>query len=221
MRIWVSLIMACMVGLVSAEALKNDKHLNTAANVPYLSAFEKEVIYEINLFRSNPAKYAENYIDPLAKYYDQKIIHYPGDKSILSLEGIKALYECVRELKKENPLPLLYPNKALSFAASDHRQDQGKTGKTGHAGSDGSNMQQRIERYGMWQKRIAENIAYGNTTARQVLIFLLIDDGVKNRGHRKNLLHPAFHLVGVSFGSHPVYETMCVMEFAGGVIEKK
>lgn len=193
--------------------------LNTAANVSYLSPIEKEVIHEINRFRSNPAKYANDYIAPLAKYYKNKLLDYPGDdKNIKTREGVKALHECVRELQKATPLPIMYPSKALTKAAGNHQKDQSETGKTGHTGSDQSSLRERIERYGEWQVRIAENIAYGNSSARQVVIFLLIDDGVKSRGHRKNLLHPAYKTVGVSFGKHPVYETMCVMDFAGGVV---
>jgi uncharacterized protein YkwD len=196
---------------------KGEAKLNTAANASYLSPIEKEIVFEINLFRSNPAKYANDYIAPLAKYYQKKILHYPNDESIKTREGVKALNECVRELQSATPQPIMYPNQALTKSANDHQKDQGKTGKTGHTGNDNSDLKQRIERYAKWQVRIAENIAYGNSSARQVIIFLLIDDGVKNRGHRKNLLHPAYKTVGVSFGNHPVYGTMCVMDFAGGI----
>ena len=208
--------------LISFFATAEDgKHpaLNTAEKVNYLTPLEKDVIYEINLFRSNPARYAEQYIEPLARYYDKKILHYPGDRSIQTMEGVRALNECVRDLKKASSQALMYPSKELSQAARKHQKDQQKTGKTGHIGSDGSNMRQRVEKFGKWQVRIGENIAYGNSSARQIVIFLLIDDGVKDRGHRATLLHPAFKLVGVACGLHPVYETMCVMDFAGGMAE--
>lgn len=203
--------------LVNGNNQFSHKNLNTAKDASYLTPFEKEVVYEINLFRSNPAKYANDFIAPLAKCYKQKILYYPNDIPIQTTEGIAALNSCIRELKKATPQPILKPSKALSKAAKDHVKDQAKTGKTGHTGSDKSNLKERIERYGEWQVRIAENIAYGNSSARQVIIFLLIDDGVKNRGHRENLLHSAFKTVGISFGKHPVYSTMCVMDFAGGI----
>nr|WP_319265704.1 CAP domain-containing protein [uncultured Draconibacterium sp.] len=201
------------------EELK-DRTLNTAADVNYLSELEKEVVYEINLFRSNPSEYAEKYIAPLAQYYDKKILHYPGDKSIMTQEGVSALHECVRVLKKATPAPVLFPDKLLTKAANDHQNDQAKTGQTGHIGRDRSNSKDRIERYGKWQARIAENIAYGNTSAQQIVIFLLIDDGVKSRGHRANLLQPDFKRIGVACGTHPRYSTMCVMDFAGGMENK-
>ncbi len=194
--------------------------LNTAADTRYLSPLEKEVIYEINLFRSNPAEYAKKYIAPLSRHYDHNILHYPGDKSIRTVEGVRALNECVRELKRSSAKPLIYPDRALTQSAEDHQRDQQKSGRTGHTGSDRSDLRQRIERYGQWQTRIGENIAYGNSSARQIVVFLLIDDGVRNRGHRATLLNPDFKVVGVACGLHPVYETMCVLDFAGGMIEK-
>ena len=154
----------------------------------------------------------------MARYYQKNILYYPDDKQpILTHEGVRALNECVRELKKATPKPIMFPNEGLTKAATDHSNDQAKSGKTGHIGSDNSNLKARVDRYGKWKVRIAENIAYGNSSARQVIIFLLIDDNVKNRGHRINMLNPDFKLIGVSFGKHPVYSTMCVMDFAGGM----
>jgi uncharacterized protein YkwD len=203
---------------VFANNSGNDSKLNTAANARYLSPIEKEVVLEINRFRSAPAKYANKYIAPLAKYYKNKLLNYPGDKTtIRTREGVKALHECVQELQTATPQPVLQPSKILTKSANDLQKHQARTGKTGHAGNNNSTLKERIERYGEWQVQIAENIAYGNTSARQIVVFLLIDDGVKNRGHRKNLLNPDLKIVGVSFGKHPVYKTMCVMDFAGGI----
>lgn len=195
-------------------------NLNTAANASYLSPLEKEIVYEINLFRSNPAKYSDDFIAPLSKKFKGKLLYYPNDQPLLTKEGAKAVNECVSELKKAKPLPILYPNQPLSKAAADHAKDQSRSGKTGHSGSDGSTSRKRIERYGNWQVRIAENIAYGGATARQIVIYLLVDDGQYDRGHRKNFLQPDFKLVGVATSNHPVYKNMCVMDFAGGMTEK-
>ena len=193
----------------------NNSVLNTASNVSYLSPIEKEVILEINKLRSNPAKYANDYIIPLAKNYSRKILHYPGDNPIRTNEGVSALNECVQVLKRQTPLPLVYPGKGLTKAAADHVKDQSRSGKTGHNGNDGSDVKERIERYGSWNVRIAENIAYGGFSAQQIVIYLLIDDGVSNRGHRKTFLHPDYKIIGVATGSHPGYKNMCVMDFAG------
>jgi len=203
-----------------ANADWNNTTLNTAARVNYLSPLEKEMIFEINKLRSNPAEYAREYIAPLAGKYQRRLLYYPGDDPLRTKEGVSALRECVRELKRQNPLPLLYPSLGLSRAANDHVKDQSRTGRIGHQGSDRSNSKDRIERYGSWGISIAENIAYGGMNARQVIIYLLIDDGVRDRGHRKNFLNPDFKRVGVATGSHPEYGNMSVMEFAGAFADK-
>ena len=199
----------------SADSDWNSPVLNTAANVNYLTPLEKEIIFEINKLRSNPAKYATDYIAPLENRYQRNMLYYPGDKPLRTKEGVRALKECVRELKRQKSLPLVYPSYGLSRAAEDHVKDQSKTGQTGHRGSDRTYSKERIERYGTWNIRIAENIAYGGITAQQVVIYLLIDDGVGDRGHRKTFLHPDYKEVGVATGKHPGYRTMSVMEFAG------
>lgn len=217
MKTWITVLFLILSFISSPEELPKDRNLNTVNHANYLTTMEKEVINEINLLRSNPKLYAEKHIAPLAKYYDRKIWHYPGDIPIQTKEGVKALHECVRELKEQPPLPVMHPNKQLTLAANDHQKDQEKSGETGHIGRDCSDLKERIERYGNWQVRIAENIAYGNSNARQVIIFLLIDDGIKSRGHRANLLHPELKSIGIACGSHPRYKTMCVMDFAGGI----
>ncbi len=207
---------------IGSESNSNwdSRTLNTAANANYLSSLEKEIILEINKLRSNPAQYARDFIAPLAGKFQQNMLYYPGDKPLRTKEGVRALNECVRELERQKPLPLVYPSSGLSRAAADHVKDQSRSGQTGHRGSDRSFSKERIERYGNWNVRIAENIAYGGITARQIVIYLLIDDGISDRGHRKNFLHPDFKKVGVATGTHPSYYNMSVMEFAGEFKEK-
>lgn len=198
---------------------ESSNDLKTAANVSYLSPFEKEVVYEINLFRSNPAKYAKRHIAPLAKKFKENDLYYPKYGKIPTKEGVEAVRECVKQLKMETPKSILYADSSLTKVAFDHQTDLSKTGKTGHIGSDNSTFQIRIERYGFKKNNFAENIDYGNTSARRMIVLLLIDDGVKNRGHRKNMLKPEINLVGVSCGPHPIYLNICVMDFARGIAE--
>ena len=215
MRTLVTFFLFFSISSTFGNISETENNLNTALNVSYLSPIEKEIIFEINLLRTNPAKYAANYIAPLANNYKNKMLYYPDDKPLRTREGVNALYECVRVLKRTQNLKLVYPSKGLTRAAEDHVKDQSKSGKTGHRGGDRSNVRERIERYGDWNIRIAENIAYGGLSARQIIIYLLIDDGIRDRGHRKTFLHPDYKTVGVAIGSHPYYNSMWVMDFAG------
>jgi uncharacterized protein YkwD len=45
---------------------------------------------------------------------------------------------------------------------------------------------------------------------------LLIDDGVADRGHRRNIYDASARVVGIACGPHPRYGTMCVIVQAGG-----
>ena len=62
----------------------------------------------------------------------------------------------------------------------------------GNNGSDGSNMSIRLEKYGDWSGKIGENIEFGSKSAIEIVSSLLIDDGVANRGHRKNITSDSF-----------------------------
>jgi hypothetical protein len=189
--------------------------IDTTSGDGYLSETERQVIIEINLVRTDPGEYARRFIAPLRAYFHDYLLEYPGEIAISTNEGPHALDECINELAAAKPLAPLSPREGLTRAARDHALDQSKTGGTGHSDGDGSTMPDRISRYGSWDFSSGENIDYGNGDARRVVISLLIDDGVKSRGHRKNLISGAFRFVGVAVGPHPAYGYMCVMDFAG------
>lgn len=195
--------------------------VNPAATPGYMTTSDFEVVMEINRMRTDPAGYAKKYLIPRRLYYRGNSYTIPGKITIIANEGVSALDECIRELLNSTPVSSLTPSKGLTLAARDQVNDQASTGKTGHAGSDGSTMQTRIERYGQWKMSAAENISYGPVEAREIVISLLIDDGVPSRGHRKNLLNGSLNVVGVKTGTHPVYGAMCVMDFAGNYIQKQ
>lgn len=180
-----------------------------------MSELEQQVIHELNKVRSNPAKFAEDYMEELLDVYQGKLFYYPGQDPVKTKEGIFPLEECLETLKKTAPMPLLYPAHGLVNAAGDLVADQQKHGGIGHISRSGTTPQQRIEKFGDWDICSAEDITYGSFEARQIVIFLLIDDGVPDRGHRKNILNPCFRFGGVRFGKHPTYETMCVIDYAG------
>jgi len=188
--------------------------LNTAQDAVYMKELEKQVIQELNKVRSNPERFSEEYIEILMAAYKEKTFTYPGQDPVKSQEGIKPLIECIQVLRNTAPLSILSPEKGLTKAANYLVKDQ-QNGGTGHITRDGYTPQTRIEKYGEWNICSAEDITYGSFEARQIVIALLIDDGVPDRGHRKNILNPCSRFVGVSFGSHPSYQSMCVIDYAG------
>ena len=166
---------------------------------PEPMSIRAEVIEEINRVRMNPLSYA----DLIAARLDS----YQGP------EGKAAIRETIDVLRATAPLRPLEPVEALEAAALDHVVDQGRNGLRGHKGSDGSEPFDRVRRY-LNTNGAGENIAYGLWNAREMVMALLIDDGIPSRGHRKNILNPSYELIGVAAGEHPEYRIVCVMDFA-------
>ncbi|GHU08313.1 hypothetical protein FACS1894151_04010 [Spirochaetia bacterium] len=193
--------------------------LDTARNVSYLSQEEKNVVLELNKVRSDPKKYAEMYIKPRLDYFTGNIYAEPGKATrIQTSEGRRAVQDCYDTLTKMSAVPLLYPREGLSHAAKDHAADIGPKGTFTHDGSDRSTPTSRAQRYGNGYLVAGENISAGNEDSRDVVIQLLIDDGVSNRGHRVNNLRADYNHVGVAMGSHTRYTNLCVINFAGSYV---
>jgi len=185
----------------------------------FLSPLENALVYEINMARTAPKDYA-SLLEQYRKYYDKKILRLPGETPILTKEGVRVVVEAIRFLHSIQPLPPLIPSKGMSSGAKDHARDQGSSGSSQHKGSDGSQPSDRVNRYGTWEKSIGENISYGGNQARDIVMGLIIDDGVPSRGHRKNIINSDFRVIGVACGPHPTYRIVCVIIFAGGYKEK-
>jgi hypothetical protein len=190
------------------------------ASSAYMSPLEREVLQEINNARKNPKVYAE-YLEEMRRYYRGKRYERPGRTTILTREGMPALEEAVKFLGSATGIASLSPSRGMSLGARDLVNDQKRSGAVGHAGSDGSNPGSRVNKYGQWQRTIGENIEYGGENGREVVINMIVDDGVPGRGHRRNLFDPEFGVAGIACDTHPVYRRMCTVTFAGEYVEKK
>ena len=161
------------------------------------------VIRELNLARENPKLYATFAAE---------------SRPFHMIEQGRAVDEAVRFLNKARPLPPLTLSPGMCRAAADHCVEQ-VAGQLGHDGNDHSSPGQRISRYGSWSLSWGENISYSQRTARGVALALIIDDGVRSRGHRKNIFNPKFNYAGAASGPHARYRTVCTIDFAGGYAE--
>jgi uncharacterized protein YkwD len=190
------------------------KKLDTARDITYLSTNEKDIILELNKVRYDPVKYANESIKWMGVFYEGKLLKLPGKEILETSEGKTAFDDCIKYLEQSKPVPLLYPSKGMSKACMLLVYDQSTTGDTGHKGSGNSSPVERVKNFGNFEGSYAENIHYGDCEPVLVVISLLIDDGVRSRGHRKTILDPAFNFTGVSIGKHKIYGQMCVNTFA-------
>lgn len=165
---------------------------NTAKNETYLNEICKQVIFYTNLVRINPQLFADTYVK---KYIDS-----------LQLKKTEFITSLFADLKKQKSLALLLPDKKLSQIAQAFAEESGKAGKTGHG-----NFTTRLKGF----NTAGENCSYGKETALDIVIDLLIDEGVPSLGHRENILSADYGIIGVGFSSHKKYGVCCVMDFAG------
>jgi uncharacterized protein YkwD len=127
-----------------------------------------------------------------------------------------ALREAIRFLQRAKPLPPLEWSEGMSAGALLHVSQQGPRGSVGHRGPGQSGPAGRISKFGSPYGGVGENIHYGAQSPRNSVARRIIDAGVPNRGHRKNIFTRAFGVAGVASGSHARFGSMCVIDFAGG-----
>lgn len=176
---------------------------------------DRAVMEEMNLARTEPLIYA-GYLREFRNNFEGKFYRLPGTVIVVETnEGVTAVDEAINFLVSQKPLPPLDWSQGLAAAAADLVEEQGKSGATGHNGLKSGGILARVKRHQIEGRMIGENIAYGPSSARGMVMQLLIDDGVPNRGHRKNQFNPNFERAGVFCGTHPRYETMCVIDFWG------
>ena len=181
---------------------------------------ERDIIDELNRARTNPDRYATSLEGDL-RYYRGNLFRRPEDESALQTrEGTAAAVEAIRVLRKTKPLSALRPSNGLTLGARDHVRDQAPRGLMNHKGTDGTMAWDRVSRYGQWQTKVSENMTFGPASARDVITALLIDDGIRDRGHRKNILDPEIRIVGVSCAPHKTYRLMCDIVHAGGFTDR-
>lgn len=177
------------------------------------TSFEDQVLAELNALRENPSAYVED-LSQYRRYYQANMIVIPDvPVRYLTQEGTVPLDEAIAYLRRQARRDRLAPAGSLASAAADHCTDQASDGAVGHVGADGTSPGDRVVRRG-GGIYVSEVIAYGADSPADVVRQLLIDDGVPDRSHRELLFADRMRFAGVSCGTHPVYRTMCVVDFA-------
>jgi hypothetical protein len=167
---------------------------NTAVNAVYLSKSEKDVIYILNLIRSYPALFAKTVLKkyPAVSGYD-----YLND----DIYYFKSLLDTLLTL---SPKQMLYPDNDCFLSAQSHAYQSGITGYVGH---------ERKTRDAKLKKHyLAECCDYGHKDPFDIVLSLLIDEGISNLGHRLICLGD-YTKIGVSLQPHKKYGANAVLDF--------
>jgi uncharacterized protein YkwD len=166
---------------------------------------------EVNAMRANPAAYAKH-LEQRVAHFRGKILRLPGKIALQTNEGASAYREAIRVLRSTKPLPRLVDMPELNRAAADHVREIGPKGLMRHESLDGKRPADRVRRYRRGDVAVGEVISFGPEDPRDVVIDLLVDDGVRGRGHRKLLLDSRFRFGGAACGPHSRYRHMCVID---------
>lgn len=163
-----------------------------------------DVLYYTNLVRLSPKDFAREYLQP---YADSLMTH---DPALYRLEKnyIKSLF---RELESLSPMQHLLPDPVLTKMAITHAEYSGKKGIAGHTGARGATFEKRAKENNL--DKSGENCDYGRETGYEVLMALLVDEGIRSLGHRKNILDPDYTHAGVGWDKHKVYRVNCVIDY--------
>lgn len=215
-RFFISLLFLCsfVLGFSQGTTVLQDKpflykdsrdtsiwnRLSSSSSFLILSEQEQKFYYWTNLLRKNPAKFNEMVVQEFLKQFPE--VNSADAKSLIA------------ELKRSpTNLSFLNPDDGLFKMASTHATDLKKrNGIISHQSASGKNFVQRIKEQGAY-KCGAENLFAGSPDPLEALVLLLIDQGVKNKGHRRNLLDPTFTLMGASFKSINAKKVVLVQEF--------
>jgi uncharacterized protein YkwD len=157
-----------------------------------------QVLEELNFARTQPQQYAQ---------------------IVASRSDSAAGREAVSFLRRARPLPPLSWSQGISQAALSHALDVGPRGGSGHRGAGGETPWKRMARFGQWEGYAGENIDYGHSDPRSIVVSLIVDNGVSSRLHRTNIFSRNFRVTGIAIAPHANAGTMCVMDFATGFVE--
>jgi len=167
---------------------------NTGKNARFLKEAEKEVIFYTNLARADGKLFSDSYLELYLKSNELK-----PDSFTSSL---------FKQLELIKGLPMLFPDKELYDIARDHATKSGKSGKQGHQG-----FQKRFKQARKTFFAYGENCYYGRDNSLLIVLELLIDNGINDLGHRRNMLDPVYNFVGVSIMPHKNSGYNCVIDF--------
>ena len=180
---------------------------------------KREVIAESNRIRTNPKAYIP-ILEGYLKNFDGNLLTLPDKHEILETEeGPRAYKEAIEFLKNQKPINIIEYDEEASKVAQDYskflsnsKEDQVE---------DENQIEQRVEKYLDYDYSISENIDFGGSTGVEVIVNLLVDDGVKNRTHRENLFSDKYEYYGVGVFEHPDYDFCTVIDYFGDILGYK
>lgn len=187
-------------------------------------ALARAVASQINWARQDPKAAAAELRTWLPRFEGDRYLAFPGEPRLRTQEGSRPVKEAIAFLERQKPLPPLKWSDRLALAAGELVKNQSAHGGIGHEGSDGSTPGTRMDRHARLLGESGEVITYGTfgepPSARRAVLSLIVDDGVKDRGHRQLIFDAVFAFQGAAWGAHPLYGRMTVVDFAERILDE-
>jgi uncharacterized protein YkwD len=173
------------------DSLESRQLLSGTATAP--TAEQQYMLEMVNDARTNPAATADWLRSSITPDVQATLNYYHVD--------LNATLQAISSTPAKPPLAW---STNLANAAQAHSQDMANTKVQSHTGSDGSTINSRIQQSGYGQVASAGENAYAYAgDVKQAMEAFLLDWGVSDQGHRRNLLqanvpnNQAFQDVGI------------------------
>ena len=171
------------------------------------TANAKGIIEEVNILRSDPKKYSDK-LERYKTYFTDDIIQIPEiDVQVSTQEGVVPYTETIEYLKKQEPVEQLTASRALCEIAQEIL-DKVVDSETGEI--EESLVEKIIDSHGNFSGKFTRAMDFGGFTSEQIVINFIVCDGDPERTQRDPLLGKGLTKVGVAFGKHNIYSTVCV-----------
>jgi uncharacterized protein YkwD len=181
------------------------------------SEMEQAILNELNTVRTDPTSYI-SHLEEYKKLFEGKNVNLDG-QIYQTFDGVKAVDEAIKFLKGTSKLEPFKLSNGLTKSAQLQLEDLKENTALGLKGKDGSTVPQRANRFGKGGKLFAANMGFYSTTAKDIVMNMIIDDGVQGRGNRKNIFNKNLQQIGIAFGRGTNGEPITFIVFADKFVE--
>ena len=190
------------------------RRANTAANAPYLTYEEKNIVLYMNLVRIDGEKFYDTFLEDYISDYNSKVRKYRNYNDLKISKNNPYYLSLLTHLRGIKNLPMFYSDEKLSTVSRNHAMDLNKNNLDTHESSNGDKFSKRISRY-YPNKTMSENIDFGYSNGLDIVCHLLLDCGVPSLGHRFTILDQKskLNIVGISIQQHPSYRWCAVIDY--------
>ena len=164
---------------------------------PADSDIEKRIIAELNRVRTNPQAYAD-WLESQRQHFQGMILTLPGEQSLRTNRGLRALNEAIAFVRNQQPLPALTDNADLF-----------------------TNAQEQVEAIVNQQKldHHTNNLVYNRVTPEAIVMQLVVDDGFPDRRHRLAVFQEDYQHTGIVCQEIEIYKQVCAIAYENKPLE--